>query len=134
MAMFQFNYLAGIIGFILAFVIGGLWYSEKGFGKIWLACLGYDPKTRGANPALGFAMQMVATVLNVFLIGVVVWAAASTGLVWLVPLYIIAHAVKGVASCYWSAPGWTLIALNVGYDVIIDIVIAACFAFIPLVF
>ncbi|MCX8506715.1 MAG: DUF1761 domain-containing protein [Alphaproteobacteria bacterium] len=133
MAEFHFNYLAGIVSFILAFIIGGMWYSPKVFGKIWLASLGYDPKTRGVNPAVGFVIQIASTTLKVVLVGIVVFFSTHY-MAWLIPLYIVTHFLKDAAGMYWSGQGWRLIALSAGCELVVDIVIMLCFLFIPQVF
>ena len=133
MTEFHFNYLAGIVSFILAFVIGGMWYSPKIFGKIWLASLGYDPKTRGVNPGIGFVMQIASTALKVGLAGIVVFFSIHY-MPWLAPLYIITHFLRGVAGMYWTGLGWRLIALTAGCELVVDSVLVLCFWFIPSVF
>ena len=51
MSLSDVNYLAVGLATILAFALGGLWYSPVLFGKAWMAAHGYTPEQMQAMQA-----------------------------------------------------------------------------------
>jgi hypothetical protein len=70
------NWLATIIGAVVAFLLGWLWYSPKLFGEKWAEGVGI--KLDGTGPsALAMVAQIIATFLLTWVIGI---TAASNSL------------------------------------------------------
>lgn len=89
----QFNIVAVLVSALLAFVIGGLWYSPILFAKPWMREVGLsEEQTRQANPAKVFGFAALATLVMAFnlaafignksSIGFGLFAGAATGLGW----------------------------------------------------
>jgi hypothetical protein len=54
------NYLAVIVGGIISFVLGSVWYNPNVFGKTWQRELGFtDEDLKGANMAKIFGSSLV---------------------------------------------------------------------------
>mgnify|MGYP003349415866 FL=1 len=64
------NWLAVIIGFVLAFALGWLWYSPKLFGRKWAEGVGLDPKGPETMPVAAMAIQAAGTFLLAWLVGI----------------------------------------------------------------
>jgi hypothetical protein len=67
-ALGQLNWIAVIVGGVLYFALGALWYSPMLFARPWQAAIGWDPDR--ASPAMNPMSYLVP------LIGYVVMAAA----------------------------------------------------------
>lgn len=71
------NWLAVIVGFVLAYALGWLWYSPKLFGAKWAAGVGLDPKGPDTLPVAAMVLQAIGTFLLSWLVGI---TAASNAL------------------------------------------------------
>ena len=73
--MAGFNWLAIFVAALAAFLIGGLWYSNLMFAKLWMQAHGHSPEKlaammakQGRTYSLSFvAFLLMATVLSIFL-------------------------------------------------------------------
>ncbi|PIR46296.1 MAG: twitching motility protein PilT [Candidatus Vogelbacteria bacterium CG10_big_fil_rev_8_21_14_0_10_45_14] len=63
------NWVAVIVGAVLAYALGGFWYSEKCFAKKWKAGIG-TPAVLNMPMAPGMLTQAVGTFLLAWVIGV----------------------------------------------------------------
>ena len=63
--MLGINYWAVIVAAVVAFVMGGLWYSPFLFGRVWM-------KLRGMNPAAAGTRMGPAEILAEFVRGLIV--------------------------------------------------------------
>ena len=57
------NYIAVLVVAIVSFVLGGLWYSPKVFGNIWLAGIGKRPDELGSS-AVPLALNLITAVIT----------------------------------------------------------------------
>ena len=64
------NWLAVIIGFVLAFALGWLWYSPRLFGRKWAEGVGLDPSGPETMPVAAMAFQAAGTFLLAWLVGI----------------------------------------------------------------
>lgn len=73
----EINYLAVLVAALISFVLGGFWYSPAGFGKKWMAYMGWstssvesmEKKSIGTSYAMGlFAALVTAYVLAHFIV------------------------------------------------------------------
>lgn len=80
------NYLAVIVAAVVAYAVGALWHSSIGFGKWWVAMMGFDearmknmPLTAAQAMSIGFVLTLLtAYVLAHFmvLVGANTWEVA----------------------------------------------------------
>ena len=64
------NWLATIVGFVLAFGLGMVWFSQKVFGKKWAEDNGLDPAGPSKPPVAAMAFQATGTFLLAWVVGV----------------------------------------------------------------
>jgi hypothetical protein len=64
------NWLAVVIGAVLAFLLGWLWYSPKLFGRKWAEGVGLDPAGPDRMPAIAMVLQALGTFLLSWVVGV----------------------------------------------------------------
>lgn len=64
------NWLAVIIGTIVSFIIGWLWYSPILFGKKWAEGSGVELGTASSMPIAAMVTQLVSTFFLALLVGV----------------------------------------------------------------
>jgi hypothetical protein len=64
------NWLAVIIGAIIAYALGMLWFSPKMFGAKWALGSGLDPKGPAKPPTAAIVVQAIGTFLLAWLVGV----------------------------------------------------------------
>ena len=64
------NWLATIIGFVLSFGLGMVWFSPKLFGKRWAEDNGLDPAGPSKPPVAAMSLQVIGTFLLAWVVGV----------------------------------------------------------------
>ena len=64
------NWLATIVGFVVAFGLGMVWFSPKLFGTRWAEDNGLDPAGPSKPPVATMAVQVVGTFLLAWVVGV----------------------------------------------------------------
>lgn len=64
------NWLAVGVGTVLGFLLGWLWYSPKLFGKAWATGVGLDLGSASGVPATAMTLQLLATFLLAWVVGV----------------------------------------------------------------
>lgn len=64
------NWLAVIIGTIVSFIIGWLWYSPVLFGRKWAEGSGVELGTASSMPVAAMMMQLVSTFFLALLVGI----------------------------------------------------------------
>ena len=82
------NWLAVIVGAVVAFLLGWLWYSPKMFGTKWAEGVGVELDKVDAMPIAAMVTQIVGTVLLSVVIGIL-HASGSMAMTGLVVLTII---------------------------------------------
>lgn len=97
----EINWLAVVVATLASFMLGGLWYSKRLFGKAWMQEVGLTDelvnKSNGARTFGGtFALQFVAAVA---------FAALLEGGDWL----------AGLATGLWVGVFWVASAYGVTY-------------------
>lgn len=129
MDLSQLNYLAVLAAAISMFLLGGLWYSPRLFGKAWMRANGFtDEDLKRGNVAkifsLSFLLAFVAAFdLAVFLsgegtdVGWGVVAGALAGVGWVA----VAIGIIGL----FERRGLSYIAINAGYMIVAFIVMGA---------
>jgi hypothetical protein len=64
------NWLAVIVGFVLSWLLGWLWYSPKLFGTKWAEGVGVELGKAGEMPVAAMATQAIGTFLLSWLVGI----------------------------------------------------------------
>ncbi|MFN0183839.1 MAG: DUF1761 domain-containing protein [Aquabacterium sp.] len=76
----SFNIVAVLVSALLAFVIGGLWYSPILFAKVWMREAGLtEEQTRQANLAKVFGLSAIANLVMAFNLAAFIGAKATIG-------------------------------------------------------
>lgn len=64
------SWLAVLVGFVLSFMLGWLWYSPKMFGKPWAEGVGVDLADGSEMPVIAMATQALGTLCLAWFVGV----------------------------------------------------------------
>lgn len=64
------NWLAIIVGFVVSFGLGSVWFSPRMFGKKWAEGVGIDPEGPKKPPVAAMSAQLVGTFLLSWVVGV----------------------------------------------------------------
>ncbi|MGE4169173.1 MAG: DUF1761 domain-containing protein [Candidatus Margulisiibacteriota bacterium] len=64
--MDQINWVAVGVATVLQFGLGGLWYSPKVFGKIWMTSIGLTPDIAEEAKKKGMAKAMIICLISCF--------------------------------------------------------------------
>lgn len=78
------NWLAVIIGTIVSFIIGWLWYSPILFGKKWAEGSGVELGTASSMPVAAMVTQLVSTFFLALLVGITAAQNALTTIILIV--------------------------------------------------
>ena len=105
------NWLAVIIGFVLAFGLGWLWYSPKLFGVKWAEGVGLDPKGPDKMPVAAMAFQAAGTFLLAWLVGI---TAASNALLTIIVIAITIMVLMASGGFFTKKSGYA-IATETGF-------------------
>ncbi len=105
------NWLAVIVGAVLAFLLGWLWYSPMLFGKRWAEGVGVELGSANAMPVGAMVAQIIGTILLAWLFGITAAHDALLTII-LVVLTIVAFIVtsgmyvKKSATAIWIEGGY----------------------------
>ncbi len=91
------NWLAVIVGFMAAYLLGWLWYSPKLFGSKWAKEVGVDITDKGSVPVMAMVVQAVGTFLLSWLVGI---TAASNALLTILLITVTLATLMAAASLY----------------------------------
>jgi Protein of unknown function (DUF1761) len=87
------NWLAVIVGTVLSFLLGWLWYSPKLFGTKWAEGIGVDLGSASSMPAAAMITQLIATFLLAWLVAITAGQNALSTII-LIALTIIVFIVS----------------------------------------
>jgi hypothetical protein len=105
------NWLAVVVGFVLSFALGWLWYSPKLFGAKWAEGVGVKPGDAKSMPMAPMILQAIGTFLLAWLVGV---TAAGNALATII-LVAITFMVLQAASGKFTGKSDYAIATEVGF-------------------
>jgi hypothetical protein len=97
------NWLAVIVGTVVSFLLGWLWYSPKLFGTKWAAGVGVDLGAAASMPVGAMVAQLIATFLLAWVIGITAAREAlltAILIVIMVALFIVANGLFAKKSGY----------------------------------
>lgn len=77
----EINWLAILVGGLLYFALGGLWYSPAGFGNAWMRSIGMTTPEEGQRPGAAiYATPLISDLIAAVATGWLAEATASTTL------------------------------------------------------
>jgi hypothetical protein len=114
------NWVAVVVGAVVAFALGWLWYSPKAFGSTWAQGIGIsiDPSSAATPPAVAMIFQAVATFLLAWVVGVTAAMNALLTIILIVVTFVFLIAAGGKFSQKSNAA----IAIEAGYVVAMVVV------------
>jgi hypothetical protein len=115
------NWLAVIVGAVLAFLLGWLWYSPKLFGTKWAEGIGVQLGGATAPPAAAMVAQAIGTFLLAWVVGV---TAASNALFTFI-LVVLTIAVLIAAGGLFAGKSRYAIATESGFVIAMGVVMFA---------
>lgn len=90
------NWLAVVVGFVLSFGLGWLWYNPKLFGAKWAEGVGAKMGDGAATPpAASMVLQAIGTFLLAWLVGVTASNNALLTIILVAITYIVLQAASG---------------------------------------
>lgn len=106
------NWLAVIVGTVVAFALGMAWFSPKMFGKTWAD--GSHNLQPPSSPPIG---AMIVELLGIFTLALVVGITATTDALITAILAIIAAAILVLGSGIFSQKSSAAAMIDAGYVV-----------------
>ncbi|MBA2685070.1 MAG: DUF1761 domain-containing protein [Gemmatimonadaceae bacterium] len=130
--MQEHNIFAILVAAVIAFMLGGLWYSPLLFAKQWIAAHGFTDgqvaalKT-GAPKAYGIsfvAMIVMASVLSIVLnhLGAHDW---RSGALWAAHIWLGFAATIGLMANLYSGKKFAVFLIDTGYQLLYLVVMGA---------
>lgn len=120
------NWLAVIVGFVLAFGLGWLWFSPKLFGKKWAEGNGLDPNGPDKMPMNAMITQAIGTFLLAWVVGV----TAKNDAILTIILIAVTMAVLNSASSMFTNKGTYVRNVDAGFTVAMVVLMIIVHAFI----
>lgn len=105
------NWLAVIVGAVLAFLLGWLWYSPMLFGKKWAEGHGVEMGSASSMPMAAMGMQGLGLLLASWFVGV---TAVSSSLGTFI-LAFVAFAVLHASNCLFAKKSSYVVMTESGY-------------------
>ncbi len=90
------NWLAVIVGAIVSFLLGWLWYAPKVFGKKWAAGVGIEMGDKPKPPAMAMFTQAIGIFLLAWLVGLTATSSALLTILLIVITYIFLATSQGL--------------------------------------
>lgn len=116
------NWIAVAAGTILSFLLGWLWYSPIGFGKMWAQGSRVSLDDAAQMPA----MAMVSQFVGIFLFSWVVGITETRNALATIILITAAFAVLLVANGYFAQKNGYARSVEAGYIIAMAIVMIGC--------
>ena len=111
------NWLAVVVGFVLAFGLGFLWYSPKMFGKTWSEGVGAK-----ADETSGIALAMILQALGTFGFAWIVGITAASNHLLTIILITLAFAFLQAGTGKFSQHGGGAILAESGYTIAMAVI------------
>jgi Protein of unknown function (DUF1761) len=135
-ALGELNWLAVIVGAVIYFVLGALWYSPALFGRQWQRSIGWDPeRTPPEMKATTYVVPFVAYLVMAIAIGLLAAATGTDELSEGLVLGVVAgiglllmHTLVDATFDPNKPEPWTWFAINGSYHVIGVIIVAVIVA------
>lgn len=116
------NWLAVIVGAVVAYALGALWYSPKLFGTKWAEGSGVSMDPEAPPPMLAMVIQAIGTFLLAWIIGV---TAVSNALLTAI-LIVLTIVFLMIAGGLYSQKSRYAITVEAAYVVVMAVVMIIC--------
>ncbi|NKB51841.1 MAG: DUF1761 family protein [Rhizobiaceae bacterium] len=116
------NWIAVIVGTVVAFLVGWLWYSPKLFGTGWAAGSGVELGSAQSMPVFAMVSQLVALFLLALVIGI---TATFEHLITAIIAILAAACFTMSAGAFVKKSGYAL-GVDFGYIVVAGVVMIIC--------
>ncbi len=115
------NWIAVVVGAVVAFLLGGLWYSPKVFGKKWAEGVGVNPDDSKHPPAVTMLVQVIGTFLLAWVVGITETRNALLTII----LIVITIAVLMAAGGLFANKSRYAIMVEAGYVIAMGFIMVA---------
>jgi hypothetical protein len=115
------NWLAVIVGTVLSFILGWLWYSPVLFVKKWMEGINVKPNPGAKMPVGPLVVQLIGTFLLAWLVGI---TAAHSALATII-LIVITIIVLIIANGQFASKSNNAIAIEAGFIAAMAVVMIA---------
>ncbi|MBS3144335.1 DUF1761 domain-containing protein [Candidatus Woesearchaeota archaeon] len=120
------NYWAVLVAALVAFVIGGLWYSPVLFGKLWMQLMGITPKmmteAKKKSMTLSYVLQFIALLVMACVVAHFISLLGLTTLPEILQLvfwsWLGYQATLELSSTLWGCKSWSLFLLNSAHNLV----------------
>ncbi len=112
------NWLAVIVGAVVAFALGWLWYSPKLFGTKWAAGVGLSIDDGSGPPVAAMILQAIGTLLLAWVVGV---TAANNALLTIILVMLAVVALMSAGGKFSQKSNYAIIT-ETGFVVAMTIV------------
>lgn len=116
------NWIAVILGAVVAFLVGWLWYSPKLFGTGWAAGSGVELGSAQSMPVFAMVSQLV----GLFLLSLVVGVTATTSALMTAILAILAAATMTLSAGAFVKKSNYALGVDFGYIIVAGAVMIVC--------
>ena len=116
------NWIAVILGTVVAFLVGWLWYSPKLFGTGWAAGSGVELGSAQSMPVFAMVSQLV----GLFLLALVVGVTATTNALMTAILAILAAATMTMSAGAFVKKSNYALGVDFGYIIVAGVVMIIC--------
>lgn len=112
------NWIGVIVGAVVAFILGWLWYSPKLFGTKWAEGVGVDLAAATGMPVAAMVTQAIATLLLAWVVGI----TAAQGALMTMILITVTIVLLMIAGSFFSKKSTYAIVTEAGFVVAMVIV------------
>lgn len=112
------NWIAVLVGTVVSFLLGWLWYSPKLFGRKWAEGVGVELGSASSAPAAAMVVQLMATFLLSWVVGV---TAARNALMTII-LIVLMLVLFIVANGFFGKKSSDAVAVEAGFVVAMAVV------------
>ena len=131
--MVNVNLWSVIVAAVVAFVLGGLWYSPLLFGKKWMKLSKMSEKDmKGTNAHLSYLGTLIISLVTAYILAVFVGYAGamtfSSGMLAGFWVWLGFVATKSFGGVLWEKKPFALWVLNSGYDLLSLLLMAGIIA------
>ena len=116
------SWMGVVVGFVLSFLLGWLWYSPKLFGKKWADGVGIEMGDGSTMPAFAMITQALATFGLAWLFGI----TASNNALYTIILIVVTLILFIVSNGKYAQKNNTAIAIEAAYIFAMGLVMVIC--------
>lgn len=124
--------LVAVVAAVVAFVIGGLWYSPMLFANAWVAAHGYTPEQLArmkADAPRAYAISFVCFLIMAAVLTMVLWHLGVTnwrqGAFWSAHIWLGFAATIGLTANIYANRKFSVFLIDAGYQLVYLVVMGA---------